>query len=185
MNYYLLFGKFEDGEGSYSVLDPWRSALKYYEPNIKLTKNLPKVTVDKVYDERGVSDYLKIGVGALASLKVQEVFFNNGFTGIQFLPVEIENDGLNHSYAFMNVVAQYDLLEPIKSKAKKLNSKLGGYTRVRKELIDKEKFFHTDIQYDCFTLSNYKVPYYVSEQVKDALEAAGVTGIEFIPMEFA
>ena len=73
-------------------------------------------------------------------MKIQDIFFNNGFTGIQFVPVDVDNDGVRlNNYAFMNVVAHYDLLEPVKSRAEDFSDELGGYTRVRDELIDKEK----------------------------------------------
>ncbi|MEZ8103236.1 imm11 family protein [Vibrio bivalvicida] len=185
MNYYLLFSKFEEGEGSFTVQEPWDGSLNFYDSKEKLFKKEPYVLIDQCYDERGMSDCLKVGVGFLVNRKVQKVFFEHGFTGIQFVPVEVENDGLYHDYAFMNATASYDFLEPIASEASRFNKRLGVYRNVYEERLDRDKVSSTDIFHDCFTLSNYKVPYYVSEQVKDALESENVTGIEFIPMEFA
>ena len=185
MDYYLLSGHFEQGEASYSVLDPWRSALRFYVPQAKLIRGRPEVTVDTVYEERGMSDFLKVGLGALASMKIQTLFFQHGFSGLQFVPVEVKNKAVHQDFAFINATAHYDLLDHEASKAKKFKDSLGGYTRVRSEFIDKEKFNATRFKHDCFTLSNYKVPYFVSERVKHVLEEAKVTGVEFIPMAFA
>ncbi|NOI78954.1 hypothetical protein F0224_25235 [Vibrio coralliilyticus] len=185
MNYYLLFSQFEKDEGSFSVREPWNLVLDYADPKIKLLKKKGSYQVDDCYDERGMSDCLKIGLGKLASTKIQQVFFDNGFTGIQFVPIEVHNNELYQNYAFMNVTAHYDLLDPIASEAEDFSDTIGGYTDVYEEIIDKDKLHASNIQHDCFTLTTYKDPYYVSENVKNALEAAGVTGIEFIPMEFA
>ncbi|UUM32477.1 imm11 family protein [Vibrio japonicus] len=185
MNYYLLYSKFEEDEGSFSVQEPWDSVLNFYTSQEKMFNSKPYITVDRCYAETGMSDYLKIGVGMLASNRVQKIFFDNGFLGAQFIPVTVENDGLYHSYAFVNAIANYDLLEPEASEASRFNRRLGVYRNVYEEKIDIEKFKSTSITHDCFTLSSYKTSYYVNENVKDALEAAGVTGVEFIPMEFA
>ncbi|WP_281629038.1 hypothetical protein [Vibrio sp. St2] len=185
MKYYLLFNKFEDGEGSFTVQEPWAYTLNFYNSQNKIFKKLPYASIDECYTERGMSDFLKIGVGMLASKKVQQIFFDRGFTGIHFTPVEVENNGLHDSYSFMNVTAHYDFLDPTASEASRFNRKLGVYRNVYEELIDQEKFKSTNVAHDCFTLSNYKTPYYVNEKVKNALEASGVTGIEFIPMEFS
>ncbi|WP_191117889.1 imm11 family protein [Vibrio campbellii] len=185
MKYYLLFSKFEKGEGSFSVQEPWNLVLEYHKPQVKLLETKGIYLVDKCYKEKGMSDCLKVGVGKLASQKVQKIFFEHGFTGIQFIPVTVENDGLHEDYAFMNPIAHYDLLDAEASEARELSEVYGGYTSVIEEVLDQDKFDNAIILHDCFTLSTYKDPYYVSERVKAALEAEGVTGIEFIPMEFA
>lgn len=185
MDYYLLFSRFENGEGSFSVQEPWNLVLEYTLPQSKLLKTRGVYQVDQCYAERGMSDFLKVGVGKLASEKIQRVFYEHGFTGIQFVPVDVENNGLHHNYAFMNPTAHYDLLDPNASEARDLDDHYGGYSSVIEEVIDIDKFKKSLITHDCFTLSTYKDPYYVSENVKQALETAGVTGIEFIPMEFA
>ncbi|MCG9678522.1 DUF1629 domain-containing protein [Vibrio sp. Isolate24] len=185
MNYYLMFEKFESGEGSFTVQSPWNSVLQYYHPCCKYLKGRPLIYVNTQYSEKGISDFLKIPIGMLASKKVQEVFFDNGFSGIQFIPVDVKNDDDSSEYAFINITAHYDFLDPVASEAEDLSKTLGGYTSVLEEILDVEKFRSTHIEHDCFTLTTYKDPYYVSEKVKNALEAAGVSGIEFIPMEFA
>lgn len=185
MNYYLLFSNFEKNEGSFSVVSPWKLVLRYDQTQPKMLKTRARCEVDDCYDERGMSDFLKIGCGMLANLNIQQVFFDNGFTGVQFVPVEVENDGLHHTYAFMNPIAHYDLLDSVASKADDFNENLGGYTSVFDEIIDRTKLDKADIRHDFFTLSTYKDPYYVSERVKDALEKAGVTGVTFLPMEFS
>ncbi|EMP4115512.1 hypothetical protein WD169_004733, partial [Vibrio parahaemolyticus] len=108
-----------------------------------------------------------------------------GFSGIQFIPVDVKNDNVLTEFAFINVTAHYDLLDPDASEAEDFSKTLGGYSSVLEEILDLDKFKSANIEHDCFTLSTYKDPYYVSERVKVALEAEGVTGIEFIPMEFA
>lgn len=183
MKYYLLLGKFEKGEGSFSEQEPQQ--LDSYKAQFKLLTHKPVLTADEAYEERGMSDFLKIALGYLVSSKVQEVFEMNGFKGIQFIPVEVHNEGVESSFSFMNYVASYDLLEPNASKAKRFKSIYGGYGRVSDVLIDKSKFLEAEIKHDCFTLSNYKLACFISENVKSALEAKGVTGIEFVPMEFA
>ncbi|WKY59614.1 hypothetical protein Q5H80_18740 [Vibrio sp. SNU_ST1] len=183
MKYHLMFGRFEKGEGSFSEQEPLQ--LNCYQTKFKLFTHKPVVTVDDFYEERGVSDFLKIALGFLASNTVQEIFETKGFKGIQFLPVEVHNEGKKLSYSFMNYVASYDLLDPNASKAKRFKDIYGGYGRVSDVFIDKSKFTKEKIMHDCFTLSNYKLACFVSDNVKSALEAAGVTGIEFIPMEFA
>ncbi|USD96352.1 hypothetical protein CTT30_09775 [Vibrio coralliilyticus] len=70
----------------------------------------------------------------------------------------------------MNVTAHYDFLDPTASEASRFNRKLGVYRNVYEELIDQEKFKSTNVDHDCFTLYNYKTPYYVNEKVKNALE---------------
>ncbi|SDH76745.1 hypothetical protein SAMN04488136_12837 [Vibrio xiamenensis] len=182
MNYYKLVNKFEDGEGSFTVQEPWDEVLEYFNPQYKIMKIKASVLVDE-YKEKGMSDFLKIGLGKLASKKIQKIFFDNGISGIQFVPVEVENNGKYTEYAFMNVIAHYDLLDPVSSNAKKFSDALGGYTRVRKEIIDQKKLDSLDIKHDCFTLSTYKESYYVSERVKDILEKTGVSGIKFKSME--
>jgi hypothetical protein len=185
MNYYLMFSKFEKGEGSFSIESPWRPVLNYFHPQFKCFKKSPCCCVDDCYDKRGMSDCLKIGIGMLARSNIQQLFFDHGFTGIQFIPVEVENDGIHHDYAFMNAVAHYDLFDPLASEAEDFNENLGGFTSAFDEIIDPDKLANANIEHDCFTLTTYKDPYYVNERVKDALEAAGVTGIEFLPMEFS
>ena len=186
MNYYLLFDKFIDGEGSFSKQEPWNKVLKYNHPQHKFLIKKAIVTVDSCYSENGMSDYLKIGRGKLASKKIQQVFFDNGFTGAQFVPVEVHNGKVYQDYAFINPLAHYDLMDPEASKAKKFDDRIfGGYMRASSEKIDRKKFDACNIQHDFFTLSTYKSPYFASERVKDALEAAGVTGIKYIPMEFS
>ena len=185
MDYYLLFSKFEPNEGSFSVQEPWNLVLDYSHLQLKLLQSKGRFHVDKCYDARGMSDFLKIGLGKLASPKVQQIFFEQGFSGIQFLPVEIENHTLIPGYAFMNPIAHYDLLDVEASEAEDFCDTRQGYSDVFEEIIDKDKFDKADIQHDCFTLSNYQDPYFVSERVKHALEAANITGIEFIPMEFS
>ena len=185
MNYYLLFEKFEDGEGIFTIQQPWCQVLNFYTPQSKLFKKRPYLAINEGYKERGMSDFLKVGVGMLASKKVQQIFFENGFSGIQFVPVDIRNDGDSSEYAFINATAHYDFLDPVASEAEDLSKTLGGYTSVLEEVLDIEKFRSTIIEHDCFTLSTYKDPYYVSEKVKNALVVAGITGIEFIPMEFS
>lgn len=183
MNYFLLFGSFEDGEGSFGELDPKK--LKFYHPDYTLHQKRSLVEVDDCYDERGMSDFLKKGKGFLASTKVQKVFFEHGFTGIQFLPVVVKNDTEFNDYAFINPVVHHDLLDPIASKARRFSESIGGYSSVYDPIIDRKKFEMTKIEHDCFTLSTYKSDYYISEPVKLALEAAGVTGVTFMPMEFS
>ncbi len=183
MKYYLLFEKFESGEGSFSELEPVQ--LDCYKTQYKLLTHKPILTVDDFYDERGISDFLKVALGFLASRKVQKTFESKGFQGIQFLPVEVHNESIDYSYSFMNYVASYDLLDPIASEAKRYKDIYGGYARVSDILIDKNKFMREDIKHDCFTLDNYKLAIFVSENVKLSLESVGVKGIEFIPMEFS
>ena len=91
----------------------------------------------------------------------------------------------HYEYAFINEVAHYDILDVAASVADDYSDTLGGYTDVFDEIIDKDKFSNINIEHDVFTLSNFKDPYYIDENVKNALEAAGVTGIKFIPMEFS
>ena len=186
MNYYLLFEKFIDGEGSFSVQAPWDGALIYYHPQYKFMPKKAIVTIDSCYSENGMSDYLKVALGMLASKKVQEVFFENGFTGAQFVPVEVHNDVIYQDYAFINPLAHYELLDPEASRADGFDDRIfGGYMGASTEKMDRKKFDACNIQHDFFTLSTYKSPYFASERVKDALEAAGVTGIKYIPMEFS
>ncbi|EJG1692346.1 hypothetical protein BWH96_RS17380 [Vibrio parahaemolyticus] len=185
MNYYLMFEKFESGERTFTVKSPWNSVLQYYQPQFKYLKNKPTVYLNTQYDEKGVSDFLKVPIGMLASKKVQQVFFDKGFSGIQFIPVDVKNDNVLTEFAFINVTAHYELLDPDASEAEDFSKTLGGYSSVLEEILDLDKFKSANIEHDCFTLSTYKDPYYVSERVKVALEAEGVTGIEFIPMEFA
>lgn len=185
VKYFLLFGKFEDDEGSFSVQRPWSRNLNCYYPNVKLFKNKPMVIIDDCYKERAISDFLKVGIGKLVSQKVQNVFLAFNFKGIQFVPVIVENNKKIYEYAFMNTISHYDILDVNASEADDYSDTLGGYTNVFDEIIDKEKFQNTKIEQDVYTLSNFKDPYYVNENVKNALEAVGVTGIKFIPMKFS
>ncbi len=180
-----MFEKMESSEGGFDVDPLCRSTLNYYNSCLKFMKNNPSVSIDTSYDCRGMSDFLKVPVGMLASDKVQHIFFENGFTGFQFVPVDVDNGEIHRGYSFINVLAHYDLLDPISSEAEEFSQALGGFTDVLEEVIDMEKFRLADIQHDCFTLSTYRDPYYVSEKVKVALEDAGIIGIEFIPMEFS
>lgn len=183
MKYYLMLAHFITGEGSFTEREPKR--LKYYHSTYMLQKKRAYVEVNKLDNEREMSDFLKKGIGMLASNKVQKIFFEYGFSGIQFIPIDLENHNIYTDFSFINPIAHYDVLDPIASKAEKYSDILGGYTRVFDEIIDKKKFKQTNIISDCFTLSTYKDPYYVNETVKNALEAAGVTGVEFLPMEFS
>ncbi|MGF1727957.1 hypothetical protein, partial [Photobacterium nomapromontoriensis] len=182
-NYYLLFGSFEDGEGSFGELEPQK--LDFYHPSYSLHKKVSTLKVSECYEERGMSDFLKIGLGKLASAKVQQVFFEHGFTGIQFLPVVVKNEQEYTDYAFINPIAHYDLLDPVASEAEDFCDSIGGYSWIYKPLIDRKKLNETNFKHDCFTLSTIKQDYYVNETVKLALEAAGVKGITFMPMEFS
>lgn len=55
MKYYLLFGKFEKGEGSFSEQEPQQ--LDSYTAQFKLLTHKPVLTVDETYEERGMSDF--------------------------------------------------------------------------------------------------------------------------------
>ncbi|EGR3179548.1 hypothetical protein DLI06_25730, partial [Vibrio parahaemolyticus] len=70
-----MFEKFESGEGMFTVKSPWNSVLQYYQPQFKYLKNKPTVYLSTQYDEKRVSDFLKVPIGMLASKKVQQVFF--------------------------------------------------------------------------------------------------------------
>ena len=185
MDYYQVLAKFEQDEASFTVQSPWDSALYYSDVDSRLFQQAPYVLVDHCYEQYGMSDWLKIGVGLLASKKVQQIFFEQGFSGIQFVPLAVDNKGLNRDFAFAHTTAYYDLLDPDASEATRFNKKRGLYRNVFEERIDKAKFERTPIRHDCFTLTNYRASYYVSTQVKQALEAAGITGVKFIPMKFA
>ena len=185
MNYYLLFGRFAKGEGSFNVQDPYDMRLMYPVPHHKFLKKKPSVTVSDSYEERGMSDFLKAGYGFIASAKVQQVFFDNGFQGMQFLPVNVKNDGDITGFAFTNPIAHYDILDPIASDADGFEASQGGYSDAGDEVFDRKKFDACDFKHDIFTLSNFKDPFIANEKVKVALEEAGVTGIEFIPLEFS
>ncbi len=183
MNYYLLFGYFEDDEGSF--FESKTHIMNFFHPQYKLTTNKVEFKVNESYSERGMSDFLKVGFSFLVSDKVKKIFFENGFSGIQFVPVNVNNNTVISSYSFVNPLVHYDLLDIIASKADDFSQSIGGYTRVFEELIDNDKFERSNIHHDCFTLSNLKRVIYVNERVKNALEDAEVTGIEFIPMEFS
>ncbi|WP_434998987.1 hypothetical protein ACRZ5S_20640 [Vibrio scophthalmi] len=183
MNYYLIFGRLQKNEASFKELEPKK--LNFPHPAYALHQKRSLIQVKENYDERGMSDFLKKGIGLLASSKVQQIFFKHGFTGLQFLPVYVKNERDFIDYAFINPIAHYDLLDPIASEAEDFTDSLGGFSFVFDQIIDRRKFDATKIEHDCFTLSTYKSNYYVSEPVKLALEAAGITGITFIPMEFS
>jgi len=185
MNYYLLFEEFTSGEGSFTTQPPQRSALRFPKPQHKLVKSLPVAAVDECYEERGMSDFLKVGIAFLASPKVQTVFFECGFLGLQFIPVIVENDGVINGFAFTNALAHYDILDPVASEVERYEESRGGYSNASDEIFDRNKFESCDFKHDVFTLSNYKYSLVANEKVKIALEEAGVTGIEFIPLEFS
>ena len=183
MNYYRLFGSFEDEEGSFTEQN--RKKLKYYHPQYALHQTRSILKVDECYPQQGMSDFLKKGQGFLASNKVQQIFFDQGFTGVQFLPVIVHNDGQHLDYSFMNPIAHYDLLDPVASEADDFSESLGGYKNLYKQIIDIKKLASVNIEHDGFTLSTYKHSYFVNETVKHTLEAAGITGVTFMPMEFS
>lgn len=183
MNYYLLSAVFEPDEASFTEHQPQQ--LNFYHTEPKSFATPPVVSLDAFYEGRAMSDFLKLGIGFLASEKVQRIFQINGFTGIQFVPVEVHCDTVSNGYSFMNCIADYDLLDPLASNAKRFKEVIGGYAKVSSEKLDTLKFLQCIIAHDCFTLSNYKQVYYVSERVKLALEQAGVRGIGFIAADFA
>ncbi|GIU40277.1 hypothetical protein TUM4438_01100 [Shewanella sairae] len=183
MNYYLLSAVFEADEASFTEQPPQQ--LNFYHTEPKSFATPPVVSLDTFYEGRAMSDFLKLGIGFVASKRVQSIFQINGFTGIQFVPVEVYANTVNHSFAFMNCIADYDLLDAVASNAKRFKEVIGGYAKVSDEKLDKHKFLRSAITHDCFTLSNYKLVYYVNERVKLALEQAGVSGIAFIPADFA
>lgn len=183
MNYYLLSAVFEPDEASFTEHQPQQ--LNFYHTEPKSFATPPVVSLDAFYEGRAMSDFLKLGIGLLASEKVQQIFLENQFSGLQFVPVEVHADRIDHSFAFMNCTADYDLLDPVASNAKRFKEVIGGYAKVSSEKLDTLKFLQCIIAHDCFTLSNYKQVYYVSERVKLALEQAGVRGIGFIAADFA
>ncbi len=183
MNYYLLFGYFEDDEGAF--FESETHIMNFFYPQHKLTINKVEFKVNESYLERGMSDFLKVGFSYLVSNKVKKVFFENGFSGVQFVPVNVNNNTVISSYSFFNPLVHYDILDTVASKAEDFNPSIGGYTRVFEELIDIARLERSNISHDCFTLSNFKRVIYVNEKVKNALEDVGVQGIEFIPMEFS
>ncbi|MDR8525654.1 hypothetical protein [Shewanella fidelis] len=183
MNYYLLSAVFEPDEASFTEQQPQQ--LNFYHTEPKSFETPPIVGLDTFYTGRAMSDFLKLGIGLLASEQVQQIFLENQFSGLQFVPVEVHADTVYHSFAFMNCIADYDLLDPVASNAKRFKEVIGGYAKVSAEKLDKHKFSRSAITHDCFTLSNYKLVYYVNERVKLALERAGISGIAFIPADFA
>jgi len=104
---------------------------------------------------------------------------------MQFLPVNVKNDGDITGFAFTNPLAHYDILDPVASDARRFDASRGGYRSAGDEVFDRKKFDACDFKHDIFTLSNFKDPFIANEKVKIALEEAGVTGIEFIPLEFS
>ncbi len=183
MNYYLLFPNFISNEGSFTEAEP--QVMDFYYPQHKLMSRKAVFNVDKAYAERNMSDFLKVGLGFLVNNKVKKLFFDNDFSGIQFIPVIVNNDKAFDEYSFMNPIAHYDILDASASEAEDFSDVIGGYTTVYEEIIDKNKFEIANIKHDFFTLSNFKQVFYVSENVKEALENEGVNGVEFIPMEFS
>ncbi|MCL1138210.1 imm11 family protein [Shewanella pneumatophori] len=174
---------FEPDEASFTEQQPQQ--LNFYHTEPKSFATPPAVSLDTFYEGRAMSDFLKLGIGFLASEKVQQIFLENQFSGLQFVPVEVHADTVDHCFAFMNCIADYDLLDPVASNAKRFKEVIGGYAKVSSEKLDKLRLLSTTITHDCFTLSNYKLVYYVNERVKFALEQAGVSGIDFVPADFA
>jgi hypothetical protein len=182
MQYFVMFPKFEDEEGLYQESDEQTSLMNITDKPLLFYKK-PLSEVQDVYTQRGFSDVLKAGSFISVSDKIQRIFFEYGFQGVQFIPLLVNNNGSHNGYAFMHKITTYDLLDPIASGAKRFYD--GNFARVLHLYLDKNKFDSVSIMHDIFMCSTYSSKFICNEKIKKALEEANVTGIEFEPVEFS
>lgn len=179
-----MFPKFEDGEGAYKESNGHLKMMDITgEPRIFYNK--PIAEVQKVYSEKGFSDFLKAGAFISASDKVQRIFFENGFQGVQFIPLLVNNNGVHEGFSFMHKITTYDILDPVASGAKRFDEDDQSYEHILHLYLDNTKFDNADITHDIFMCSTYSDDFICSERIKIALETAKITGIEFDPVEFS
>ena len=179
-----MFPKFIEDEGQYK-----ESGKRLNMMNIKgeprVFYNKPSIEVQTCYTEKGASDFLKCGGFFSVSDKVNRLFFEHGFQGVQLIPVLSSNIEINHGYSFMHKISTYDILDPIASEGENFDIHENYFTSILNLYLDKNKFNSINIQHDIFMCSNYFSEFICNERVKIALEAANVTGVEFDPVEFS
>ena len=186
MQYYHLECDFIEGEASFSfdeafcdvggLTDSSELAIRYYETP-------PLVWVDQVYPQRQMSDVLK-AISYIPHQRAVDVLCQSKVSGVQFIPVIVDIDGVQHSDFFsMNVVAQYPLLNLAASRASAFSERLNGYKFIKKLVFCADKLARTKIRHDIFRVEEHNQAIVVSQRVKDILDKHQISGVICFPIE--
>ncbi len=171
--------KFIDDEASFSTEESRTFINDSFEPNVRAYTSPIKVGVDKVYEQRQMSDMLK-AINFLPHKKVVQQFLSHQISGIQLLPVEVDVDGtIYNDYWFMNVLARYPVLNIKESGAKRYDDDYEAYTSLLLTVLDKRKLDKVKITHDIFRCSECPKHIIANEKVKQLFESNGFTGVAF------
>ncbi|AUI88522.1 hypothetical protein BS333_19615 [Vibrio azureus] len=183
MNYYHLECAFIDDEASFSFDQDVKKIVSTIELGIKYYDIPPIVRVDQVYKQRAMSDVLK-AIGFIPHRRVVDEFLKQYISGIQFIPVTVDVDGVQYDeYSFMNVFNTYSLLNEKASGASDFNVFRNAYNSIRKMAFCKDKLSKVTIRHDAFRVKEFPREIVITQKVKDILDANQVTGLICIPVE--
>ena len=174
---------FIEDEASFSTEESRSFIHDAFEPNVRAYYHPIKVAVDKVYDQRQMSDMLK-AINFLPHKKVVQQFLSHQISGIQFVPVEVDvDDTIYYDYWFMNVLARYPVLNILESGAEDYDDEYEAYTSLVQTVLDKRKLDKVQITHDIFRCSECPDHIIASERVKELFESNGFTGVAFDKLE--
>lgn len=186
MNYYHLECNFIEDEASFSIDEEFSDIgglTDFSELAIRYYDQPPKVWVDQVYTQRRMSDVLK-AIVYLPNSKVVDAFLSHFVSGVQFVPVSVDVDGaIYDDFYFMNVIAQYSLLNIGASGASGFSERKNGFNFIRKMVFSFDKLMKANIHHDIFRVQEYSQGIIVSERVKNILDKANITGLICFPVE--
>ncbi|WP_039991045.1 imm11 family protein, partial [Vibrio azureus] len=128
-------------------------------------------------------DVLK-AIGFIPHRRVVDEFLKQYISGIQFIPVTVDVDGVQYDeYSFMNVFNTYSLLNEKASGASDFNVFRNAYNSIRKMAFCKDKLSKVTIRHDAFRVKEFPREIVITQKVKDILDANQVTGLICIPVE--
>ncbi len=171
--------KFIEDEASFSTEESRSFIHDDFEPIVRAYTTPIKVVVDKVYEQRQMSDMLK-AINFLPHKKVVQQFLSHQVSGIQLLPVEVDvDDTIYNDYWFMNVLARYPVLNIKESGAERYDDDYEAYTFLIQTVLDKHKLDKVKITHDIFLCSECPDHIIANEKVKKLFESNGFTGVAF------
>ncbi|WP_311568469.1 imm11 family protein [Photobacterium arenosum] len=183
MNYYILEREFIEGEASFHFDEDYIDILDYSQLGVRFYNSPPKIFVDEEYKERAMSDILK-ALDLLPRKNIANMFASNYITGVQFVPILVDNDGVVYDdYYHMNVFASYPLLNEYASEARRYSNYYESYKTVTRMVIDSNKLAKCNIVHDVFRVKEHCWKIIVNDKVKLILSQLNVSGVRLIPVE--
>jgi hypothetical protein len=172
----------------YGVPDSLRPLLERglaFDHGVRSSASVPLVVVTRNADSQGtLNDNLVAPgtTGLLLSSKLRTALAAGGVDNIEYFPTRIDNpqDGsTTDDYRLANIIGCIACVDLEKS-ALQMHPDLPGTIEFIDSLVLDESRIRGHL---CFRLKEFRPVVVVHDQVKQACEAAGVTGVRFVPPE--